>query len=815
MDIKNKLFKFKRALHRNGELIGRIISVTLIIVLLVAVAWGAYKIYWSDVAYEKANAIEIIDDAIKAGKAPVEDLEAFELVADKDGLELWANFTNGEIKVVEKENGNVWYSNPVDRQNATLPVRKPMINAQIHVKFFNIEKKEPVDQEFNNYGDSIRKGCMEYEKLADGSGVKFTFGFPIANVYIPVQYRIVDGAFQAEIITEEIVGVGTYPYEILDIKLLPYFGAANESQSGELLVPDGSGALIDFNNGKNHNDIVFYNNMVYGSNITLPQDEADTVKEQISLPIFGSVWEGTAAAADSEETTEGEETAEGEETTDSVVTQDKAFLGVIISGDASSSIVASTRGKVSSYNMIHPVVHMVEHKYIRTGTSVFAGQEARVLAFSDNQLVNQNFAVRYYFLNGDKANYVGMAEKYREHLQEANELKKSALADKKYLVLDLVGAVSIEKYVFGVKKPVVTALTTYNDVVTIVKELKAEGVDNLVINYIGALDGGLNNKVYSTVETESVLGSNKEFRAMIDYLNQEGVIFFLETNPVDVYNNGNGYDTNADTAKTFFDKYAFQYQYILDSEQKDNASRWNILHPEKLPGLVTKFVNAAADWKIGNISIDRIGKVLYTDYADDVPSTTRTHAMQYWEEALQYADENSDYVMVHGGNAYTLAYSDIVSDVANGSSDYDLTDHTVPFYQIAMQGSTVLAPTAFNMSVDYERELLKVLENGSNLKYNLIYGDVDQLVGTEYDDMVSYSYKRWKEKIVEHYKTLQEVSAQFAGKDIIAHEMVAEEVTVTEYDSGKVIVNYTDEAYTYEGVEIPAKQYKVVLGGTK
>ena len=36
------------------------------------------------------------------------------------------------------------------------------------------------------------------------------------------------------------------------------------AQNGELLIPDGSGALINFNNGKNHNDIIFYNNKIYG-----------------------------------------------------------------------------------------------------------------------------------------------------------------------------------------------------------------------------------------------------------------------------------------------------------------------------------------------------------------------------------------------------------------------------------------------------------------------------------------------------------------------------------------------------------------------
>ena len=813
MDITNKLFKFKRAIHRNREVIARVFSVTLAVVLLVAVGWGAYTIYQGDIAYEKENAIVESDEKIETGKAPVEDKEAFELVADKDGLELWANFTNAEIKVVEKATGNTWYSNPVDREGAKLPARKPMINSQIHIKFFNVEKKEPVDQEFNNYGDSVKKGCMEYELIEDG--VKFTFGFPIANVYIPVQYKIVDGAFQAEIVTDGIKTVGTYPYAILDIKLLPYFGAANENQNGELLIPDGSGALIKFNNGKNHNDIVYYNNKVYGNNITLAQSKAEPVKEQINLPIFGSVWNGYSESIKTVETSDEEETPNSEETTVNEGTANKAFLGVIVSGEASSSIIASTSGKISSYNMIHPVAHIAEHEYVRETTSVWAGKETRVLAISDNQMANQNFAVRYYFLSGEKANYVGMAEKYREHLEKADQLKKSNYADKKYLVLDLVGAVSIEKYVFGVQKPVVTPLTTYNDVVSIVKELKAEGVENLVINYIGALDGGLNNKMYSSIETESVLGTKKEFRAMVEYLEQEGVLFFLEANPVDVYNSGNGYDDNADTAKTFFDKYAFQYDFVLDSEQPDNTSRWHILHPAKVTGFVNQFASSATDWEIGNISLDRIGEVIYTDYADDVPSTTKTHTLNFWKEALKAADDKSDSLMLHSGNAYTLAYADIISDVANGSSDYDMVDQTVPFYQIAFQGNTVLTPTAFNMSVDYERELLKVLENGGNLKYNLIYGDVDQLVGTEYDDMVSYSYKRWKEKIVEHYKTLQDASAQFAGKNIIGHEIVAEDVTVTEYDSGKVVVNYRDEAYTYEGVQIPAKQYKVIEGGTK
>ena len=791
MDIKNKLFKFKRAIRRNRDVIAKVFSTTLTIALVIGVAWGAYAIYQSDLAYEAEMNKPVDDDGLEKGKGPTEDKspEAFKLVADKDGMKLYANFTNGEIKVVDKF-GVEWYSNPVDRQTAPLPAKKPMINSQIHVEFFDVKNKVPPAGDFNNYGDSIRVGGMSYELLKDGSGVKFTFAFPTANVIIPVQYSIVDGAFQAEVVTNEIQRIGDNAYEVVNIKLLPYFGAANDKTDGELLVPDGSGALIKFNNGKNHPGINFYNSQVYGRNITLDQTKAEPVREQVNLPIFGSKWEGKYGNPDS------------------------AFLGVIISGDASANIVASTSGKQSSYNTIHATANMTEYTHKKVEGGVLAGNATNIMAISDNQMNKQNFAVRYYFLSGEKASYVGMAEQYRTHLEAVNQLKKTALADKKYLVLDLVGAVSIEKYVFGIMQPVVTPLTTYNDVVTIVKELKAEGVNNLVINYIGALDGGLNNMMFSSVKTESILGSDKDFRAMIDYLKQEGVLFFLESNPVDLYNTGHGYDNNAHSAKTFYNGYAFQYNYVLDSEQK-TKERWHILHPALIAEFVDKYATSAQSEQIGNISLDRLGNVLYTDYADDVPSTTRSHSLAFWKEALRIADEKSDNLLVHGGNAYTLAYADIVSDVANASSDYDMEDVAVPFYQIVFQGGTVLAPTGFNMSVDYERELLRVLENGTNLKYNLIYGDVDQLVGTEYNTMVSYSYTRWKEKIVAQYKTLQDATAQFAGKNIIGHQILAEDVTMTEYENGKVIVNYRSEAYTYEGTEIPAKHYVVLQGGTK
>ena len=431
------------------------------------------------------------------------------------------------------------------------------------------------------------------------------------------------------------------------------------------------------------------------------------------------------------------------------------------------------------------------------------------MVYSDDLMSGKNYAVRYLFLDGEDANYVGMAERYREFLAEQKSLKDSKYAEDKYLVLDLVGAVSIEKYVFGIKQPVITPLTTYNDVVTIVKELKERGVEKLVVNYVGALDSGLNNQMFSSVATESVLGSKKDFQNMVKYLEEQNVIFFLETNPVDIYNSGNGYDNNADTVKTFFDRYAFQYDFELDSLMP-TVDRWHLLHPEKIPAFVSGFAKSAGSWNISHVSLARMGEALYSDYSEDVPSTTREHTMELFKQAMQAAAEKGEALMVHGGNSYVLGYADIITDTSTDSSDYDMEDAAVPFYQIAFQGNIVLTPAPLNCSVDYTYEFLKTLETGCSLKYNLIYGDVAALVGTKYNTMVSYSYEFWKDIIVEQYLEMQKAMSEFVSEEIVDHQIIAEDVSMTQYESGRIIINYRDEAFTYEGRTIEPRDYIVL-----
>jgi len=95
----------------------------------------------------------------------------------------------------------------------------------------------------------------------------------------------------------------------------------------------------------------------------------------------------------------------------------------------------------------------------------------------------------------------------------------------------------------------------------------------------------------------------------------------------------------------------------------------------------------------------------------------------------------------------------------------------------------------------------------------LLYSDVTELINTEYNDMVSYSYTRWKDVVIEYYHEMQKIAEELKGQTIVAHRQLSEDVSLTVYDSGKgVIVNYTEKPYQYQDCVIEGRGYLLVEG---
>ncbi len=757
---------------QNQRKVAKVCSIVLTVLIVFLAGYAILSIVKADKA--RADAAS----GITASESPLVDDRnrdygepGLKKVAETDGWILYADTTNGEMAVESKSNGKIWYTNPLDREEDTYIAKKARLESQIELTFFTPTNNSTATADSLN--ECVKKGGLDYE-LIDG-GIRFIYSFPRYGVRFPIEYTINENGLVVEVLMGEVEEYLTDQYQLITIDVLPFFGAGGLAEEGYLFVPDGSGALINYNNEKQR--FAQYSAPVYGKDLVEPGDTTEIIrKEQITMPVFG------------------------------LKTEENAFLAIITSNEAYATITATTSKKSSAYNQVYSTVAYRDYD-VPTGQR---GHNTVQYNESTEPFSDGSYRVEYFFLEGDAANYSGMANRYRQWLIENNSLHQSELVQEPYFVLNLYGAVSIEQYVMGFKQPVVTALTTYQDVIDIVSEMKSRGIDKIILNYMGAMNGGLNAELTDEFRTENVLGSKRDFEDMLQYLEQEDVIFFMEQDPINLYQDGNGYTRNEDTTTSFYDKDIVIYGYQLNQRKYQKSTARSLMKPSLLEQITDRYFSSAIENELMNYSAAGIGSVLYSDY-DEQCTVYRQESRSIWQSILKTASEQFEYVMVEKGNAYTFPYVDIIRDIAVEDSGYDMIDESIPFYQMVVRGNIAISSSALNLNVDYHHQYLKGLETGTNMSYTWIAGDVLSLVGTEYNNLVSTSFDYWLDTAVQEYLDAKELMELTAGKAIVGHRKVAEEVFETTYDGGiRVYVNYSDSEYTDGDLTVTERGFAVV-----
>ena len=96
-------------------------------------------------------------------------------IMENENLQLYINDQTAEIAVLDKRSGNVWRSNPVDRDSDPVASgeKKDLLSAQLIVDFNN--EFGQLNQT-NSYVDSVAREQVDFELLPDGIKVYYKFG---------------------------------------------------------------------------------------------------------------------------------------------------------------------------------------------------------------------------------------------------------------------------------------------------------------------------------------------------------------------------------------------------------------------------------------------------------------------------------------------------------------------------------------------------------------------------------------------------------------------------------------------------------------
>lgn len=686
--------------------------------------------------------------------------DAWETVAENDRLSLSFQPSTTQLIVTDKRSGAEWRSNPQDAASDSVAFgqNKTLVQSLLNVDYVNEQSNSYT---MNSFQGSVQKSTYTYAYQENGVEVNWMFGD--AGLEIPCYFGIEGDHFVARVLTDGIVQHGGFT--VSRISLLPYFGAGSVEDEGYMLVPDGSGALIHYNNQKQTYQP--YAQTVYGRDLALNLQSTVLVTQDATMPVFG------------------------------IKRNDDALLAVITQGEYQSEIHAEVARKFTSNNAVYSssVLIQSENNTLLGGSS----NEEVVVMMSPQQRPADGYEVTYYFLD-QGAGYSEMAARYRQYLMEEKGMQQQSVAQTD-LNLTFIGGVRVRKTMLGVPYHTVEPLTPFQDLKDAVLGLKdAEG--SFQVSMVKMEKGGNESKLPTKVTFEGALGGQSGYQKMAAALSDAGIPFYPIYDPVTMQSSGNGYST-LKAARNVSRSTSPQYTYLLTSGARDSGiSPDYLISPSYAPEITSKLLASAKKKQITSFGLTGITKKMYSDFRKD--SVSRDQTGSYWESALSAAAESADQLLCAGAYAYAFPYADVITDVPISSSQFDVEDEAVPFYQMVAGGCASLYSTPLNLSGNLRENILRAVEYGVSPSFLLMTADAQTLLDTDLNNYYSVAYDDWESQIRSILSELQQLDGVL-GQRITGHRAASDQVYVTTYDGGtEVYVNYSDDPAEIDGLTVPA-----------
>ena len=608
------------------------------------------------------------------------------------------------------------------------------------------------------------------------------------NIELKVKVHITLGqdSITYEIKDEDITGKGKS--SLAAINITPFLGASGGKTKyynpetemydiiedkymipGYIFVPDGSGALIRFQD--NNASFSMYYGDVYGADPSQNTYYATSLSDAIPLkdpviPVFG-VAHGDKQAA---------------------------FVAYADSGAEYMQIAVRPEENLTAYNYVYPrFVYNVNY------FQVYNKKADGYFTLMDEPNV-MDINMTYTFLAGDgsdgtpAADYTGMALTYRKHLIEQgilNERDQGHSADIP-LRLDFIMADS-KKGIVGTEEVVVT---TVEDVDTMLSQIMAKDITNINVGLYGWQKGGETLAKPYKGSFSRKIGKEKEFKELIEKFAEQEVDISYARDFVTINREMINFQSNAA-------RHINSWYLLLNKEmilpENSPVSEFGYATPKRSAEWFEKIYRLAAPYS-DSLTVGGISDTLVSNYNRDGVETTVTEAIAIYQEVFAKCKENIK-LNFENPNMYLWKYTDRYLQSPVTTSQYVFETDTVPFLQIVLHGTMEVYAPYSNFSFYTQADILRMIDYNLSPSFILSMEPSYHLASTPSSNLYSTEFDQYEGRVEEVYSKVNEALSQVIGYQWTGRKVLENGVILNTYQDDtstkQIIINYTEDTYQY------------------
>ena len=446
-----------------------------------------------------------------------------------------------------------------------------------------------------------------------------------------------------------------------------------------------------------------------------------------------------------------------------------AILANVTSGAAFGSIVYSPSNVDQGFNVLYSTFSLREPYVMQ-----IPGSDK--LTVVPDEYYKEDVTIEYTVLSNDEANYVGMAKAYQEYLLDNNELTKEDVGQGDIkLNIEAFGSDYSKGLIF--KK--YYNMTTTKNLLNINEDLNNANIKNIMYTLRAFNKGGYSGQSVKNYKFNRKLGSLNDLKDLE---------YYFYYNPIESYNSKKSFP-----GKVLVNLVNEKSYIFVDSNKYKFYSNVKA---------VLQYTNKALN-KYDNIAIDGLG---YRLYGDNNNEYDRYQVLNEYKKLL--GDRK---VLLYKPNSYLFKNTKSYLNMPLYSERSRFATDSVPFLEIVLKGYISYYSTFLNFSSNIDLDVLKCIEYGVNPSYLITEKQSYLLSDTLSNNYYATYYGNLSSMIKGQYMYINNVLKEVNGASIDDRIIVCEGVSVVKYSNGKeIVVNYTNDSYTYNGVLVSGKSAKVI-----